>query len=410
MVSLDCRVNRGYLRADRKNTVFVSAEVGAEEALRDVGPLHVCLAIDCSSSMEGKKIEMAKDAAASIVDRLRPTDYVSVIRFASSADVVIPRQLATNKDEITKRMGKIKLGTMTALHDGIKLGYAELSGAASRAEPCTKRIIVLTDGEPTEGPTDEASFTKLSKEIRDGGISITALGIGDEYNEDLLIAMATVSDGRWHHVIDLDQLPEIFDQELSDMETVVMVRPMLHARLLSGAELDNVYRVGTMVAEVTDYQNEDGKYLITLEDVRAESASKIVFKIHVPSMPEGEWKIAKLTLTAPGTELVRDVTVQSTSDQSLWGAETDPYPRSLLTLAQATVVAREAVNDPTLVRQAQDLMETVMRDSDAATTIRGDPSLMGMGNTVMRVTETVVRGNLTEDDKKRLKQEATVVR
>jgi Ca-activated chloride channel family protein len=403
-------VNRGYLRAEKKNAVFISAEVGVEEALREAGPLHVCLAIDRSSSMEGEKIEMAKDAAARIVDQLRPTDHVSVVGFASAADVVVSRQSATNKDEIKRRIKKMKLGTMTALYDGIELAFGELGRVASPGGQGASRIILLTDGEPTQEPTDEDSFVSLSKEIREKGISITALGIGEDYNEDLLIAIASASDGRWYHITDPNQLPGLFEEELSDMKTVVLVRPALRVRPLSDAEITNVYRVGEMVTEVTDYQKADGEYVLPLEDVRAESSSRIVFKVHVPPKPEGEWKIARLTVTAPGTELSRDVVVQSTHDQSRWGVETDPYPRALLTLAEATVVARQAVSDPTQVGRAQELVETVMRDPAAATEVRKDPSLMGIGSTVLRVTETVARGKLTEDDKKKLKQETTVMR
>jgi Ca-activated chloride channel family protein len=414
MVSLNCRVNRAHLRTDRKNTVFVSAEVGAEKTPHSKSSLDVCLAVDCSGSMRGRKIDMAKKAAILIVDSLRPTDYISVITFAGKAKVVVLRQRVDEKEEIKERIMKVGLGAKTILlgaatnlYDGIRTGHEQLAGAA-RSQ--TGRLILLTDGEPTEGPTHASSFMELSKRLRGRGVSITALGVGNNYNEELLIVMAEASEGRWHHVEDMDQLPAIFGQELLDMESVVVVRPMLQVNLLSGAELSNVYRVGEMVTEITDYQKSDGGYVIPLEDVRAESTSKIVFKLHVPPKPEGELKIARLTLTAPRTELAKDVTVRSTSDSSLWGEETDPYPRTLLTLAQATVVAREAVNDPTLVKQARDLMETVMRDSDAATTIRGDPSLMGMGNTVMRVTETVVRGNLTEEEKKKLKQDVTVIR
>jgi Ca-activated chloride channel family protein len=414
MVSLDCRVNRSHVRARRKDVVFVSAETKAEGPMREAGTLDVCLAIDCSGSMIGKKFEMAKKAALLIASSLRPADHISVITFAGKAKVVVPRQQVEDRREVKSKIEKIRLGSKTIifgartnLYDGIRAGHEEL---ASVARLRTARLILLTDGEPTTGPTSERAFVELSGKLGDKGISVTALGVGKKYNEDLLIAIAEASRGRWHHVVDLDQLPALFKLELLDMKSVVAVKPELHVHLLSGAELSNIYRVGTMVTEVMDYQKENGGYIIPLEDVRTESASKLVFKIHVPPRPEGEWKISKLTLVAPGVELTQDVVVQSTSDSSLWGAETDPYPRTLLTLAQATVVVREAIGDPTRVRQAQDLIETVMRDPAAATEVRKDPSLMNLGSTVTRVAETVVRGKLTEEDKKKLKLQATVIR
>jgi Ca-activated chloride channel family protein len=415
-VSLDCRVNRGYLRADRKNVVFISAEVGVEEALREAGPLYVCLVIDRSGSMIGKKYNMAKEAAAKIAGQLRPDDYVSLVEFADEAHVVIEWQKGTNKEEIAKKIRGMRLGIKTTilgaatdLHAGLRRAFESVGSVPSGGQGAS-RIILLTDGRPTKGRKDEDSFVGLSKKIRDKGVSIIALGIGKRYNEDLLIAIASASDGRWYHITDPNQLPGLFEEELSNMKTVVLVRPALQAHLMSGAELSNVYRVGEMVTEVVDYQRENGKYVIPLEDVRAGSDSKIVFKVHVPPKPEGKLRIAKLAVSAPGTELTEDIAVESTHDQSRWGVETDPYPRALLTLAEATVVARQAVSDPTQVKRAQELVETVMRDPAAATEVRKDPSLMGIGSTVLRVTETVARGKLTEEDKKRLKQDATVIR
>jgi Ca-activated chloride channel family protein len=400
-------VNREYVRADRKNTIFVSAEVLAEEHPTEAAPVHMCLAIDCSASMEGDKIEMAKEAAIRFIQQLRPQDYVSVVRFASTADVLVSKRPAIEKDEIIDKITNLKLGTLTALYDAIKVSMEQLSTALPRYN---RRLLLLTDGEPTTGPTDVNSFVELAKHLRSEGMSLSALGIGEEYNEDLLLAMAQAADGKWYHISHASELPRVFIQELNEARTVILVRPQLHVRLLAGAELSNIYRVGSMVVEVTDYERTDDEIIINLEDIKAESAYKTVFKLHIPPKPEGEWRVAELALRAPGTELVEKVSVKSTQNPELWGKETDPYPRALLTLAQATVLSRQAVEDATLVKEAQGLIQTVMRDPDAATAVRRDPSLMALGNTVVRVTETIVRGGLSEEERKRLKCDATVVR
>lgn len=132
-LTLECRINRNYLRVERKAVVFLSAEVQTKEAreLSEAGAsniINVCMAIDCSSSMSGEKFETAKKAAIQIVDLLKPTDYVSVVRFADEANVVIPRQKVANKGEIQQRIQSMKLGSTTALYDGIKKSHKELLG------------------------------------------------------------------------------------------------------------------------------------------------------------------------------------------------------------------------------------------------------------------------------------------
>lgn len=454
-LGLDCRVNRSYLRAGRKAVLFLSVDVQArevEELPEALAPsiLNVCLAIDCSSSMAGAKLDTAKKAAVQIVGSLRPADHVSVVRFAARATVAVQRQRAENKGEIQERIGRMKLGSTTAMYDGMKTSHQELRGggiggvtdlvsgsgiaegfkklfgrkpaatSTPTAAPATavkqlgvSRLILLTDGQPTEGPTDEPSFVDLSKEVRNSGISITTLGIGKDYNEDLLTAIAATSGGKWYHVTDVGRLPDIFAEELTEMKTVMLIRPELHAHLMSGAELSNIYRVGTMVTEMTerDYKRPENDYIIPLEDVRAGQTYRMVFNVHVPPKPEGTWRIARITLVAPQIELTREVIVEATQDQSRWSIETDPYPRTLLMMTQATVLARRGVSDPTIARQAQSLMETVMKDPNAATIVRQDRFLTTMGDTVIRVTEqTMLKGKLTEEDKKRLKGEATVIR
>lgn len=449
-LDLVCKVNRSHLRADRKAVVFLSAEVEAKELPEAITPgaLSVCLAIDCSGSMAGEKLQTAKDAAIQIVGSLRPTDYISVVRFAGQADVVVPRQRVENKNEIQQRLRRMRSGTLTAMYDGIKKAHKELLGGgiegatalvsgsgivegfkklfgrkpapgpktaspAATNELGVSRIILLTDGLPTKGPTDESSFVNLSKGVRDGGISVTTLGIGEDYNEDLLTAIAVASGGKWYHITDVRRLPDIFAEELTEMKTVMLIKPELHAHLMSGAELSNIHRVGTMVIEMTerDFRRVGNDYTIPLEDVRVGQTYRVVFSVHVPPKPLGTWRIAKITLVAPQVELTRDVVVESTQDRSLWSIEGDPYPRTLLMMTQATVLARKGVGDPTVAKQAQGLMETVMKDPNAVTVVKQDRFLTAMGDTVMRVTEqTMMKEKLTEEDKKRLKGEATVVR
>ncbi|MEM4973274.1 MAG: VWA domain-containing protein, partial [Candidatus Hadarchaeales archaeon] len=409
MLQLNCRINRSFIRADRKNVVFLGAEViplGSAVPTR-TPDLDVCLAIDCSSSMEGEKIEIAKEAAVRIVEQLRPSDFISVVRFATTSDVVVPRQPATEKDQIIDRITRLQLGTMTALFDGLALAFKQL---AYKTGGRVGRIIAITDGQPTEGPTDTQSFVELAKNVRESNISITGLGIGEDYNEDLLIAMAMNSDGRWYHVTDPSQIFGIFQEELQDMKTVVAVKPELRVSLLSGCELLNVYRAGTMVTELTNYKREDSDFILPVEDIRAGSSCRLALRIAVPPLQPGKWKIARLRLTSPGVQQESEVEIESTDDFSKWGRETDPTPRAWISLAEATVLAREGIENPTLIKKAEDMVQTLIKDADVATVARKDPYLMAMGNTVIRVAQTVARGSLSEDEKKRLKQETSVIR
>jgi Ca-activated chloride channel family protein len=449
-LDINCRVNRSYLQPERTAKVFVSADIitDAKPNVASKG-LNISLSIDCSSSMSGRKIETAKDAAETIIGLLKPNDYISIIRFARKASVVIPKQRLETQDEIRQRIRTMKTGSTTALYDGIKEAYKELlgystnvvsrpsglAGAISGAKkiiwgdtsPQTapppapvssspqevSRLILLTDGEPTEGPDDEPSFTDLGKDMRNHGVSVIALGIGGTYKEDLLMAVASSSGGKWHHVTDVSQLPKVFSDELSDMQTVVLVKPELHTQLMAGAELSDIYRVGAMVSEMTenDYTHSGNKYVIPVEDVRVGQVNRIVFKVHVPSKPEGQYRIAKITLVAQGMELSKDIVVDFTSDESRWGIE-DPVPRASLELFKTTVLTQRGVGDPTKVKLVNDRFTTILNDSRIGTAVKQDPLLRELTETNKTVIRTtMIKGqNISAEDKKKLKSETTTIK
>jgi Ca-activated chloride channel family protein len=450
-LDLTCKINRRYLQPERKAVIFLSADVqttGSEESFTP-SSLNVCLAIDCSGSMNGEKLESAKEAAIRIVDLLRPTDSISIVQFSGKAHVITSRQRPLNKNEIQQRIRNLQIGGGTAMYDGIKQAQTELvcgdmniatalksepgviggikklfgqkSSPTPPAAPSTlppkenvvSRLILLTDGRPTVGPTEEGDFVGLSKDLRSNGVSVTTLGIGEDYNEDLLTAIAASSGGEWHHIINAKLLPDMFAGELSRMQTVMLVKPELQVHIVSGSELSDIYRVGTMVTKLAeqDYNHSGNDYTIPLEDLRLGQLYRVVFKVHVPPKPAGPIRIAKVALVGPGMELTRDIVVEFTPDQSRWELE-DPLPRASLQIFDATVLARQGVGDLTISKQAQEKTALLMNDPRTATVVKGDPLLAGMEKTVVGVTaRTIIKGkDLSKEDEKELKAQTTKVK
>src|SRR5437762_8000103 len=87
------------------------------------------------------------------------------------------------------------------MYDGLDAAFRQ-AREASKVPGAVHRVILLTDGNPTVGRTDGKDFVTLAQGIREGGITITAIGIGTDYNDSLLQKIAESGGGLWHHIKD----------------------------------------------------------------------------------------------------------------------------------------------------------------------------------------------------------------
>src|SRR2546430_17380805 len=99
------------------------------------------------------------------------------------------------------------------MYDGLTHAFNHARRASQ--EPATEnRVLLLTDDNPTVGKTDGREFITLAQGIREAGITITAIGIGTDYNEQLLEKIAEGGGGLWHHIVDARaDLPQIFQAQ-----------------------------------------------------------------------------------------------------------------------------------------------------------------------------------------------------
>src|SRR5439155_1731311 len=106
------------------------------------------------------------------------------------------------------------------------------------------RVILLTDGNPTVGKTDGREFVSLAQNMREAGITITAIGIGTDYNESLLQKVAESAGGLWHHIdAGKGDLPQVFQDQAAQMAGTVVSNPELKVSIMPGSELADAYSV-----------------------------------------------------------------------------------------------------------------------------------------------------------------------
>lgn len=161
-------------------------------------PLNVALVVDCSTSMQGIRLDTVKLTAIDLIRHLQPRDIFSLVKFNDRAELLIP---AGSRSEIKSTEMKIQLlqaGGGTEIFKGLEMGFSQVSQFLSKDR--VNHIILITDGR-TYG--DEVSCEKLADQSTAMGIGISALGIGSQWNDKFLDRITSKTGGICRYVSDI---------------------------------------------------------------------------------------------------------------------------------------------------------------------------------------------------------------
>lgn len=153
-VSLKSSINREYLPTDRNSIIYLALEILPPQniAESDTLPSAICLLIDRSGSMRGKKIAFARAAASQLLDDLKPSDHISLITFSDYAEVLTDFEQVERLDKsaFKNRIERLKAGGNTEMFKGLETACKQLAQPAITGDIPVKRIILLSDGKPTD--------------------------------------------------------------------------------------------------------------------------------------------------------------------------------------------------------------------------------------------------------------------
>lgn len=193
---------------------------------REEPDIALALVIDRSGSMQGPKLEAAKESARVTAEVLSPNDIISVVAFDSEASVYVRPQRASNRMRISAEISRLQSGGGTNIFPGLREAYEILQGTNAKV----KHVILLSDG---EAPSD--GLSELVSDMRSARITVSAVGV-DGADRNLLSMITDAGDGRLYMVDDIGALPKIFMKETMEAQKAQLVEDLVRVRVAKQVE------------------------------------------------------------------------------------------------------------------------------------------------------------------------------
>jgi Ca-activated chloride channel family protein len=311
-------------------------------------PLNFSLVLDHSGSMSGAKLDNLKEAARLAVDQMGSQDLISIVIFDDKVKVVAPSQPVSNGQGLKGQIDSIRAGGGTAISRGMKEGLQELRKGLGPDR--ISRMLLLTDGE-TFG--DEDVCRQLAADAGGEGIPIVALGLGEEWNEQLLDDIAETAGGTSDFIPEgqPDVILRTFERQVRAAQATVVQNADLILRLVGGMMPRAVWRVTPIITKLGHRALSDRDVQITLGNMERGQGQSVLVEMLVPPRQPGSYRIAQAEVSydvpATGTtdEKVRaDVVLNFTADPAL-ASQGNPYVLNIIEKVTAHKLQTQALDE-----------------------------------------------------------------
>ncbi len=294
-VTLTHQVGKEYmLTTGGSQVAYVLLEAKPTSMMAQVRmPLNFALVIDHSGSMKGAKLRNVKEAVKMVIDRLEPTDYISVVIFDDTAQVIIPSMPSNDKPGMKAAIDRIMDAGGTTMSLGMIQGLGELR--RWNIPNAVNRMILLTDG-VTYGDTERCR--QLARDAAAGGIAIYPLGIGSDWDEGLLDDIGQLSGGMPAEFIRTPaDAMTIFEQQLQSAVAVAVRNATMTLRLPAGVSPRKAVKVLPLIRDVDQSSLSDRQVVVQLGDLEKDTPQSVLVELMIDPRPAGLFRIAQAELT-----------------------------------------------------------------------------------------------------------------
>ncbi|MCB0210495.1 MAG: VWA domain-containing protein [Anaerolineae bacterium] len=260
-------------------------------------PINLALVIDRSTSMKGKRLQQVKEAIGRIIDNLQPEDALSLVTFSDRAQVLLPSQRDIDKAMAKSMVSTIQPGGATEMLSGLTAGLEQLKLYWSKTS--VNHLILLTDGQ-TYG--DEKDCLEHAQWAGSNQINLSTIGIGTDWNEELLDRMAAVSDGNSVYIDSPEKVKHIFSQTLSSLESVLARQLKMTINPTANIRLHEVYQIKPQITRINTHSP-----AMMLGALSTKQEKSILMEFRIQELSPGERRLMRLTVEGdmPGQSKLR---------------------------------------------------------------------------------------------------------
>jgi Ca-activated chloride channel homolog len=345
MLQLTVRPHRTYLRADSgQQKLFVMLKLlPSQEAAQATPVINLAVVVDTSGSMrepapgadikiipskpiemDGKrytasfegqtKLDVVMEAVRHLVEHpsFGPDDTLSLVAFDDDARLVAEGRPGVDRTALERGIEELKqYSGGTHMGKGLRCAVDTLKAD----EQTARKVLLLTDGLAVDEDECRAAAGALA-ELR---APVVALGVGEEYNEDLLSEICNISLGTPYDLRDMTTLPHIFETELGSTANQVVSDVRLTVRTVRGVSVASAMRAYPSLSDV-DITREH----LALGNIEAGDYTVFVLELDVPERPTVRTRLAQIALTYQvpaqnyrGEIAPQDLIVEFTTDEEL---------------------------------------------------------------------------------------------
>ncbi|MFM8322433.1 MAG: vWA domain-containing protein [Chloroflexota bacterium] len=269
----------------------------AQEVLTDGVPAYQVSA--AAAQLLGslpRRIDYARQALEAAVDYLRPQDSFSLVAFAGRAQRMLPATPGGQRRRLLEaalELEHLQLGDGTQLAQGLSLAGQELASTPSNGSAgALRRVLLLTDGHTQ----NVAECYAWAQQARRAGVRLTTMGIGSEFNEDLLIPLADQTGGSAYYIETPERIPHAFREELGSLLGVAYGSLEAKLQLPQGVALRNVYRVEPELGRFDPGPDLGGSYALLLGDYTPGAPLALLVELVLPPLQPGAYRLAQALL------------------------------------------------------------------------------------------------------------------
>ena len=359
---VNTQLEHSFLSEKSGGEVYVQVDLAADAASQETHrvPVNAVMILDRSGSMQGVKIERAREAARALIQALGPSDRFAIIDFSSGARVLVPSTEATPaaKESALAMIAAVHAGGGTNLSAAFDAAVPQLS--EGRAHSRVDKVFVASDGQANQGISARPALLRLA--LQDfGAATVSTFGIGEDYDEQFMTQLAVQAGGRARYVSTGADLPQAFAIEFSRATKAVAHHVRLDVRSFKNVR----------VIHVVGFEGQN----VRLPDIAAGEERRVLVKLSVPP-GRGTAELADIELTyrdARGTTQKVSATAQAqyTADtvkldaqkpsQITWQAAMGEMADSA-----SNALRYQAANEPELAKREQDHLQQLAATAAAA--------------------------------------------